>query len=340
MRVHGKRAIVGYRDAPAEMTDEMTESQREAAYLVPPEDEGQRLDRWLAAQLSEFSRARIQKLIREGRVRIGGRIVTKPSALVTTGTRIEIELPPPGDPPLEPEEMPLEILYEDEDLVVVNKPSGMVVYPAAGHAHGTLVQGLLTGRALASGGAPERPGVVHRLDRGTSGVIVLAKGDLAYYELVRQFKARTVEKLYLALAHGLLREEMGEIKAPLGRDPRHRKRIGVRAYGGRPAHTTFRVLRRFEDQSTTLLEVRPHTGRTHQIRVHLAAIGHPIVGDPLYSPRVKRDTQAPRLMLHAWELAFTHPRTGERIELTAPLPREFPPYLEGRSPRLPPAARE
>lgn len=300
-----------------------------AVYVVPPQDDGERLDRWLSGQLPALSRARIQKLIRGGHVRVDGEAVTKPSVPVAPGMRVEIEIPDPEGPPLEPEEMALEILYEDEEIVAVNKPSGVVVYPAAGHAHGTLVQGLLYGgRQLASVGAPERPGVVHRLDKETSGVMVLAKSDSAYDGLVKQFKERSVEKLYLALACGLLREERGEIEAPLGRDPRHRRRVGVRASGGRSAHTAFRVLRRFEGEGATLLEVRPHTGRTHQIRVHLAAIGHPIVGDPLYGPRDRRRERAARLMLHAWKLAFAHPGTGERVELTAPPPPEFRPYWD------------
>jgi 23S rRNA pseudouridine1911/1915/1917 synthase len=310
-------------------------------YTVPPEDEGRRLDRWLSERIPELSRVRVQKLIREGLVRVNGEPVTKPSAPVEPEMRVEIEIPASESQQLEPEEMPLEILYEDDDIVAVNKPSGMVVYPAAGHAHGTLVQGLLYGgRQLASVGAPERPGVVHRLDKETSGVIIFAKSDSAYYALVKQFKERAMEKLYLALARGLLQEETGEIEAPLGRDPRHRKRIGVRAYGGRPAHTTFRVLRRFEDENVTFLEARPHTGRTHQIRVHLAAIGHPIVGDPLYGPRDRQRKRAPRLMLHAWKLAFTHPGTGERVELTAPPPPEFRPYWEERSREASPEGRE
>jgi 23S rRNA pseudouridine1911/1915/1917 synthase len=309
--------------------------------IVHLEDEGRRLDRWLSERIPELSRVRVQKLIREGLVRVNDETVTKPNTPITAGTRIEIEVPASEIPQLEPEEMPLEILYEDDDIVAVNKPSGMVVYPATGHAHGTLVQGLLYGgRQLASVGGPERPGVVHRLDKETSGVIVLAKSDPAYYDLVKQFKERAMEKLYLALAHGLLREETGEIEAPLGRDPRQRKRISVRAYGGRPAHTTFRVLRRFEDEGVTLLEARPHTGRTHQIRVHLAAIGHPIVGDPLYGPRDRLRRRASRLMLHAWKLAFTHPRTGEWVELTAPPPPEFRPYWEERSQEASPEGRE
>ena len=305
---------------------------------MPEEAAGQRLDRWLSEQLPELSRARVQKLIREGRVRLDGKTATKPSTPLTPGMRLEVELPSPESPAVEPEEIPLEILYEDEDLIAVNKPSGRVVYPAAGHAHGTLVQGLLHGgRTLSTAAGRERPGVVHRLDKDTSGVIVFAKTDRAYHDLVKQFKERTVEKVYLALVHGLLEEDEGVIEAPLGRDPHHPLLVGVRAEsrGGRPALTAFRVVGRFspspknadaDEQGVTLLEVRPHTGRTHQIRVHLKAIGHPIVGDPTYGPKRPFPGLPKRLMLHAWQLGLVHPRTGERLRITAPLPPEFSAY--------------
>lgn len=327
----------------------MGDLQGKRTWVVPEEARGERLDRWLSGQLPELSRARIQKLIREGRVRLDGETARKPSTPLAPGMRLEVELPSPEGPAIEPEPLPLEVLYEDEDLVAVNKPSGMVVYPAAGHANGTLVQGLLHGgRRLSAAAGAERPGVVHRLDKDTSGVIVLAKSDLAYYELIKQFKERAVKKVYLALVHGLLEEDEGVIEAPLGRDPHHPLLVGVRAEsrGGRPALTRFRVLRRLPDgpsdpgaKGITLLEVHPHTGRTHQIRVHLKAIGHPVVGDPVYGP--KRSSSTPglprRLMLHAWRLELTHPRTGERLRITAPLPPEFSAFAaspEGeRSPR-------
>ncbi len=297
---------------------------------------GRRLDRWLSERLPELSRARVQKLIREGRVRLDGKAATKPSTPLAPETNVEVELPSPEGSAIEPEEIPLEILYEDEDLVAVNKPAGMVVYPAAGHAHGTLVQGLLHGgRTLSAAAGAERPGVVHRLDKDTSGVIVLAKSDLAYYDLVKQFRERTVEKVYWALVHGILEEEEGVVEAPLGRDPHHPLLVGVRpeSRGGRPALTTFRVVGRFPpspaqgpERGVTLLEVRPHTGRTHQIRVHLKAIGHPIVGDPVYGPKRPSPRLPKRLMLHAWRLELTHPRTGKRLRITAPLPPEFSAY--------------
>ena len=317
--------------------------------LVEADASGGRLDRWLSRKLPELSRVRVQRLIREGRVRLDGRTVTKPSAPLAPGMRVEVDLPPAGSPAVAPEEIPLEILYEDEDLVAVNKPSGRVVYPAAGHAHGTLVQGLLHGgRRLATAAGAERPGVVHRLDKDTSGVIVFAKTDRAYYDLIKQFKERSVEKVYLALVHGLLEADEGIVEAPLGRDPHHPLRMGVRpqARGGQPALTRFRVLKRLPPpegigkgrdtggEGLTLLEVRPHTGRTHQIRVHLRAIGHPLVGDPVYGPKRSSLDLPKRLMLHAWQLALTHPRTGERLRIIAPPPPEFRAY--GDLPEPPP----
>ncbi|OGF56480.1 MAG: hypothetical protein A2Z21_03520 [Candidatus Fraserbacteria bacterium RBG_16_55_9] len=295
--------------------------------VVPPESEGHRLDRWLSSHLSEISRSRIQKLIHEGHVLVDGQR-GKPSTPLTPGTRVEVSIPSAEAPQLEPEEMDLSILYEDDDLVVIDKPSGLVVYPAAGNRTGTLIQGLLFNRKLASIGAPERPGVVHRLDKETSGVIVVAKSDAAYYDLIRQFKEREVQKTYLALVHGRVEEDEGRIEAPIGRDVRHRQRMAVRERGGRPAVTEFRVLQRHAD--TTLLSVSPYTGRTHQIRVHLTAIGHPILGDPLYG-RKNRAESSHRLMLHAWKLSITRLGSGKRLEFTAPPSREFQPYLKGLS---------
>ena len=307
-----------------------TEKAETKTFSVPPEAEGERLDRWLSAQLPGLSRSRVQRLIREGHVRIDGKSVTKPHTSLRAGSCVELEIPADEGSELVPEPMDLEILYEDDDLVVVNKPSGVVVYPAAGHTRGTLVQGLLCGRKLSSVGAPRRPGVVHRLDKETSGAIVLAKRDFAHYELIRQFKARRVKKIYLTLVHGLVVEDIGQVEAAIGRDPRHRELMTVRTHSGKAALTEFRVLARFPDEERTLLWVRPHTGRTHQIRVHLSAIGHPIVGDPVYGPK-SQPKEAKRLMLHAWVLGFTHPRTGEWIEVTAPPPPEFQPYLKAAS---------
>jgi 23S rRNA pseudouridine1911/1915/1917 synthase len=288
-------------------------------FIVPEEAAGQRFDRWLCLCLPQLSRSRIQRLIRQGHATLNGQ-PAKPSTPLTPGARVEVHVPAEPPIPLEPEPMPLSILYEDEDLVVVDKPSGRVVYPGAGNRRSTLLQGLLHGRTLARIGAPERPGVVHRLDKETSGVILFAKSDSAYYSLIRQFKDRTVQKTYLALVHGRVEQDEGRIEAPLGRDVQNRQRRAIRKRGGRPAVTEFRVLQRHDD--ATLLQVSPLTGRTHQIRVHLTAIGHPVVGDPLYG-RKNRKESTQRLMLHAWKLAITHPRSGRVLEFIAPVPAEF-----------------
>lgn len=285
-------------------------------WTVPAEAEGERLDRWLVAQFPELSRARIQTLIREGFVQLDGR-GAKPSTRLTSGAQVTIEIPPHPLATVDPEPMDLAILHEDDDIVVVNKPSGLVVHPAAGHERGTLVNGLLHERKLAPGSDPSRPGIVHRLDKATSGAIVVAKRERAYASLVEQFKARTVAKTYVALVHGVLAEVEGRIDAPIGRHPKHAREQVVRADGGKAALTDFRVLHAFEDR--TLVAAFPRTGRTHQIRVHLAAIGHPVVGDAVYGQGGEEAT----LMLHAWQLALDHPATGERMAFTAALPPRF-----------------
>jgi 23S rRNA pseudouridine1911/1915/1917 synthase len=290
---------------------------------------GQRLDRWLAARL-EHSRTQIQSWIKGDRVLVNGS-PARASYLLEAGDRITVEIPDPVLETVEPEPMRLEILFEDESLIAVNKPSGLVVYPAAGHPRGTLINGLLAHCALATQGAPRRPGIVHRLDAGTSGVLVVAKTDRAYQHLVDQFKRGEVAKRYLALVYGKIPEDEGLIDAPLGRDPQDYEKMTVTRRAGRPALTEFQVLRRFKAQ--TLVEVFPKTGRTHQIRVHFAAIGYPLVGDEKYG----RPPPAPgtRLMLHAWELKLWHPKTGQRLQITAPLPAEFSGLLRAaQAPRV------
>jgi len=296
--------------------------------LIASEDAvSKRLDRWLAAQLKGLSRTQVVKLVRQKLVWVNNKPV-KPSYLLKSGDRIEVEveIPPPQKEQVEPEHIPLSLIYEDDDLVVVNKPSGLVVYPSPGHPHGTLINALLSRCKLANIGAPKRPGVVHRLDKGTSGVIVLAKNDQAYRDLVQQFKRGEVEKRYIALVQGVIKEDEGLIEAPIGRDPIERKRMKVTAKGSKRAITEFKVLQRFQDTNTTLLEVYPRTGRTHQIRVHLRYIGHPIVGDTKYGPKREKASErreAPRLMLHAQELKLWHPKTGKRMTFVAPLPEQF-----------------
>ncbi|MBI1741745.1 RluA family pseudouridine synthase [Candidatus Acetothermia bacterium] len=289
-------------------------------FFTRDEDIGQRLDRWLAERL-EHSRTQIQAWIKLGHVLVNGS-AARASRLLEPGDSVVIEIPDPVSETVAPEAIPLEILFEDNSIIAVNKPSGMVVYPAAGHNSGTLINGLLAHCSLAHIGAPRRPGVVHRLDAGTSGVIVVAKTDSAYHHLVNQFKNSEIFKTYLALVQGRIAEDEGLIDAPLGRDPHDYQRMKV-TKSGKPAVTEFRVLKKFKQQ--TLVEAYPKTGRTHQIRVHFQAIGHPVMGDEKYGrePVIKT-----RLYLHAWELKLWHPSTGQRLQLTAPLPLEFASLLD------------
>ncbi len=290
--------------------------------MIDEDEAGQRLDRWLADQL-ERSRTRIQDWIKEDRVRVNG-APARASHALGLGDRLTIEIPDPVSETVAPEHIPLPILFEDDSMIAINKPSGMVVYPAPGHANGTLVNGLLAHCSLASVGAPRRPGIVHRLDAGTSGVIVVAKTDSAYHHLVNQFKTGGVSKKYLALVQGRIKEDEGLIDAPLGRDPRDYQRMKVTSKSGKPAITEFSVIKRFNHQ--TLVEAYPKTGRTHQIRVHFSAIGYPLMGDEKYG---SESVPLARLYLHASELKLWHPRTGERITFTAPLPPEFAALFDG-----------
>jgi 23S rRNA pseudouridine1911/1915/1917 synthase len=300
-------------------------------FTVAPEDAGQRLDRLLSAKLPELSRTRIQELIAEGRARVNG-VTAKPAHRVSASESIEVEVQP--RPPLEatPENIPIEFLYEDEDLVVVNKPAGMVVHAGAGAAQGTLVNALLHKLGtLSSAGGPLRPGIVHRLDRGTSGVLVVARNDEAHRRLAEQFRARTVEKTYLALLQGSLPLEKGSISLSISRDPKRRTRMAAGRRAGREARTDWRALARLDGY--TLVEVRLHTGRTHQIRVHFSALRHPIVGDTLYGAarqiRAGKTSLAAlgRPFLHAARIGFAHPRTGNQVEVRAPLAPELREWL-------------
>lgn len=276
----------------------------------------QRLDRWLVAQLGDptLTRSRVQALLKAGAVLLNGH-PARAGLRLRPGDLIEIELPDRQTETIEPEAFTLPVLYEDEHIIAIDKPSGMVVYPAAGHPRGTVINQLLSHCALASFGAPRRPGIVHRLDEGTSGVLLVAKSDTAYLQLIEQFKSRAIEKIYIALVRGHIAEDEGRIEGPIGRDPARRQRMKILPKG-KPAVTEFRVLQRLSQM--TLLEVRPLTGRTHQIRVHLSAIGHTVMGDELYG-----SSRCGRLMLHAWQLKFPHPVTGVHLEMLAPLPVEF-----------------
>jgi 23S rRNA pseudouridine1911/1915/1917 synthase len=281
---------------------------------------GTRLDRWLAAAIPELSRVKVRALIDAGRVRVAG-AVRKAAHRLQGGETIDVDIPPPPPEELQAEPIALRILYEDEHVLVVDKPAGMVVHPGAGHARGTLAAAVLAHAPATAGvGGPRRPGVVHRLDKGTSGLLVIAKTPAAYDALTAQLAARTVGRRYLAIVQGRVGPNQGVIDAPLGRDPRHRQRMAVRPAGrGKRAVTRYRVLERFVQ--FTFLEARLETGRTHQIRVHMASLGHPVAGDDAYGrARARPPIPLEGLALHAAELAFVHPITQERMEFSASLP--------------------
>jgi 23S rRNA pseudouridine1911/1915/1917 synthase len=290
-----------------------------------------RLDTWLAKHLPDLSRARIQSLIEDGQVLLEGR-PARASARLRPGQTISIHVPPPTPATPQPEDIPLDVVFEDAHLVVLNKPAGLVVHPGAGTPHGTLVNALLRHvRDLSGVGGVLRPGIVHRLDRGTSGLLVVAKDDETHRSLARQFAGRSVEKEYEALVLGIPAPKAGTITTPIGRDPVHRRKMSIRAPRGREARSDYRVVAAFDGAAH--LRVRIHTGRTHQIRVHLASIGHPVVGDATYggtrTPSSRRVAAREALLslrrpaLHAARLAFVHPLTGEHLSFTAPLPPDM-----------------
>ncbi len=288
---------------------------------------GERLDKIVAAQLPELSRTQAQRLIEEGQVALDAQTVTKPAQRLEREATVQVRLPPPAPASHAPEAIPLDIVFENGDVLVINKPAGMVVHPAAGHATGTLVNAVLGHDPDLEGvGDEQRPGIVHRLDKDTSGLILVAKNDLAHRELQRQFKDREIEKVYLALVDGHLPTPTGRIEAAIGRDLRDRKRMAVVPESrGRPAVTEYRVLETFAAHA--LVEVHLLTGRTHQIRLHLAYLKCPIVGDTVYGRRTPSLSLA-RQFLHAGRLAFTLPGSGQRQSFSAPLPPELGEVLE------------
>jgi 23S rRNA pseudouridine1911/1915/1917 synthase len=301
---------------------------------IPVDAPAERLDAFLAAKLAELSRSRIQTLIREQYILVNGR-PAKPRDPVKTGDRIAIALPEAVPLDAAPQEIPLTILYEDDDLLVLDKEPGMVVHPAPGNPDGTLVNALLhhcQGRLSGIGGV-ERPGIVHRLDKDTSGCLVVAKSDTAHQSLVHQFSERsTMEKLYLAVTHGVPKPARDTVFTHIGRHPVNRQKMAVvNPPGGKSAITDYEVLAMDPATVTALVLCHLHTGRTHQIRVHLHHKGCPIVGDPIYGKPVKSPMLPARLMLHAWKLSFEHPVTGRRHDFEAPVPSEFQPWLDRQS---------
>ncbi len=298
---------------------------------IEVEEGGLRLDRFLTDRLGGLSRSAVQRLTAEEQVTVNGRPV-KAGYKVRPGDVVAVDLP--AEEPQKPtaEAIPLAVVYEDETLLVVDKPAGMVVHPAPGHPGGTLVNALLARYPELATDGEGWPGIVHRLDRDTSGLLLVAKEEKGRLALQRQFKARRVRKFYLALLDGCLQPPRGRIEAPLGRDPHRRQRFAV-VPGGREAITEYRVLEPFTRRAGpsagdyTLVEAEPKTGRTHQIRVHFASIGHPVVGDRVYGRR-RPALPVPRQFLHAWRLEFTHPLSGQRVELEAPLPPDLGAVLD------------
>ncbi|MCX8160876.1 MAG: RluA family pseudouridine synthase [Candidatus Saccharicenans sp.] len=286
-----------------------------------------RLDLFLKNRLPELSRAQIQKAIKDGLVLVNGR-KARPGQKVKEGEAIELRLVESvTEDRLEPEPVSFHIIYEDEHIVVVDKPPGLVVHPGAGVKRGTLVHGLLyLYPEIANVGSAARPGIVHRLDKDTSGVMVVARTQSAYLSLRRQFEERMVDKTYLALALGRFRQKKGMIDLPLGRHVHHRQKISVRTKKPRVAITHYQVLREFKN--STFLALQPVTGRTHQLRVHLSATGHPLAGDTRYGGRSEQKTRYPRLFLHAWKIKLRHPLSGQEMEFESPLPPELEEILQ------------
>ncbi|HOW37502.1 MAG TPA: RluA family pseudouridine synthase [Bacillota bacterium] len=303
----------------------MADNEREETleYLVSPTDDCIRLDKFVARLYPQFSRTLVQKTISEGLLEVNG-VVRKSNYIVVPGDLIVVLDVPIAEMDLQPEAIPLHIVFEDDDVLVVDKPAGMVVHPAPGAYEHTLVNALLYHvRALSSVNGPIRPGIVHRIDKDTSGLLMVAKNDAAHAALAAELALKKTEREYLCLVDGVIAIDRGTIDKPIGRDPRDRKRMAV-VPGGKPAVTHFQVLERF--RAHTLLRCVLETGRTHQIRVHLASIGFPVTNDPVYNRRPSEDPYGQ--FLHAATLGFTHPRTGQALRFSAPLPERFTRFLE------------
>ncbi len=299
----------------------------EGKTIIFPKDEKVRVDVYLKEKL-KIPRSRVQNWIKEGRVRVEGKKIS-PHYLLKKGQKIEF-FPPPASDEIKPENIPLKILYEDEYLAVIDKPAGMLTHPAGRRKSGTLINALLyyLGENLSTRGGPSRPGIVHRLDKDTSGILLIAKNNFVHEELAQQFKERKIQKTYLALVWGRFKDKEGEISAPVGRSPTHRKKMSIFSPTGKEALTRYKVLKEFSD--LTFLKIMPLTGRTHQIRVHLSFLGHPIVGDQLYGGKKFTGSslqlfrkKIQRTMLHAHSLKFLHPVYNHQIEVASPLPEDF-----------------
>ncbi len=295
-------------------------------FQVDVVSEGMRIDLFLAGMLEEYTRSHLQRLVKEGAVLVNGK-AAKSSSRLKEGDQVEVSLPDPKEAEIPAKPMDLSILYEDDDVILIDKPKGMVVHPAAGHSEDTLVNGLLyhcQGRLSGINGVL-RPGIVHRIDKDTTGVLVVCKNDAAHNSLAEQLKEHSITRRYLAIVHGVIKEDEGTVDAPIGRNEKDRLKMAVNEKNGKRAVTHYRVLERFSGY--TYIECRLETGRTHQIRVHMASIGHPLLGDSLYGPS-KSPFALEGQTLHAAVLGFHHPTTGEYMEFTAPLPSYFSHLLE------------
>lgn len=296
-------------------------------FFTVENQEGDRIDRYLSEELEDRSRSYIQKLIKEQYVKVNEKPV-KANYRLSLGDMVEIDLPEAKEPDIVPEDIPMDILYEDQDIIMINKPKQMVVHPAPGHYSGTLVNALMyhCGDELSGINGTMRPGIVHRIDMDTTGSLVVCKNDMAHQSLSAQLKEHSIRRIYVAIVHGNIKEDSGTVNAPIGRHPTERKKMSTHCKNGREAITHYQVLERFGDY--TYIQCELETGRTHQIRVHMASIGHPLLGDQVYGPKKCSFPTLQGQTLHARTLGIIHPRTGEHLEVNAPLPDYFEELLE------------
>ena len=290
-------------------------------YTVEKEESGIRIDRYLAEKDSGLSRSFIQKLLKDGQITVGDK-AAKSNYKVRENDRIHLEIPDSSEPDIVPEDIPLDILYEDEDVLIVNKPKGMVVHPAAGHYQGTLVNAVMAhcGDSLSGINGVMRPGIVHRIDKDTTGSLIICKNDQSHRLIAEQIKVHSVNRLYRGIVKGIVKEDSGTIEGAIGRHPKDRKKMAINERNGKTAITHYRVIERLKD--ATYMEFKLETGRTHQIRVHMASIGHPLLGDTVYGS-LKNPYHLQGQTLHAYIIGFVHPTTGEYVEFKAPIPEYF-----------------